>query len=86
MVEQSPVNKQLYYSASEYLGEACGIFNRDMVERAFFINPSFQNNVLPVWIKRHHVTVGLIRHDGSSLHSCGDRFIIIILYDGEYDL
>ena len=40
-VEQSPVNKQLYYSPPENLGELCGIFNRDVVERARLVDSSF---------------------------------------------
>jgi hypothetical protein len=40
-VEQSPVNKQLYYSPPENLGELCGIFNRDVMERARLVYSSF---------------------------------------------
>ena len=59
-VEQSSVYKQLYYSSSEYLGEACGIFNRDMVERACLIDTPFQNETVVVWIESQKISKGLI--------------------------
>jgi len=59
-VEQSPVYKQLYYSSSEYLGEACGIFNRDMVERACLIDTPFQNEAVVVWIESQKISKGLV--------------------------
>ena len=40
-VEQSPVNKQFYYSPPENLGELCGIFNRDVMESARLLYSSF---------------------------------------------
>ena len=55
-VEQSPIYKQLYYSSSEYLGEACGIFNRDMVERACLIDTTFQNETVVMGIPSQQVT------------------------------
>ena len=39
--EQSPVKKQFYYSPPENLGELCGIFNMDVMERACLVYSSF---------------------------------------------
>ena len=53
--EQSPVNKQFYYSPPENLGELCGIIYRDVVERTCFIDPPFQNDAVNVWIPSHQI-------------------------------
>ena len=84
-VEQSPVYKQLYYSSSEYLGEACGIFNRYMVERPCFIDPSLQNETVVVWIESNHVPKRLVGDDSSCLHCSFCCFSVVIVYDRKYD-
>jgi hypothetical protein len=58
--EQSPVNKQFYYSPPENLGELCGIFNRDVMEVSviFEIHPQQLREgeyELSVWEVQEHV-------------------------------
>jgi hypothetical protein len=45
----SPINEQLYYWPPENLDEFCGVFNRDVMERARLVDSSFQNNTVVVW-------------------------------------
>ena len=42
----SPINEQLYYWPPENLDEFCGVFNRDVMERARLVDSSFQNNTV----------------------------------------
>ena len=82
-LQQAFFNKELYHPLSEYLGKLGGVSYGYVVERAFFIDTSFQNDAVPMGIKSHHASVGLIRHEDSWLHYCAFCFIVIIAYDGE---
>ena len=85
-VEQPPINEQLYYSPPENLDKLCGIFNRDVVERARLVDTSFQNETVVVRVPSHQVAEGLVWDNNPCFYCCCCWFCIVLVYDGKYDL
>jgi hypothetical protein len=56
-LQQTFFRKKLYHPPSKHFSELGGVLNGDMVKRVFFIDTSFQNDAIPVWIPSHQVTI-----------------------------
>lgn len=85
-LQQAFLDKKLYHSPSEQLGETRGVLYGDVVERACFIDPSFQNDTVPVRIESKRVSKCLMGDNGSCLHRFMCNLVIKIGDKSTYDL